>query len=41
MGDIDRDADAMETGHLVAANAKLFEPLRGFLRENGGSGTAR
>lgn len=41
VGDIDRDADAMETGHVVAANAKLFEPLRGFLRENGGSGTAR
>lgn len=41
VGDMDGDGDAMETGHVVAANAKLFEPLRAFLRENGGSGTAR
>jgi myo-inositol-1(or 4)-monophosphatase len=41
VGDMDRDADAMDTGNVVAANAKLFEPLRAFLRENGGSGAAR
>ena len=35
------DAEALETGNIVAANAKLFEPLRGFLREHGGSATAR
>jgi myo-inositol-1(or 4)-monophosphatase len=40
VGDIDSDADALTTGHVVAANAKLFEPLRTFLREHGGSGTA-
>lgn len=38
VGDMDRDADALETGNVVAANAKLFEPLRAFLRESGGSG---
>lgn len=41
VGDMDGDAEALETGNIVAANAKLFEPLRGFLREHGGSGTAR
>lgn len=41
VGDMDGDAEALETGNIVAANAKLFEPLRGFLREHGGSATAR
>ncbi|MCA3247581.1 MAG: inositol monophosphatase [Azospirillum sp.] len=41
VGDMDGDAEALETGNIVAGNAKLFEPLRGFLREHGGSGTAR
>jgi myo-inositol-1(or 4)-monophosphatase len=40
VGDFDADADPMETGNIIAANAKLFEPLRGFLREQGGSGKA-
>jgi myo-inositol-1(or 4)-monophosphatase len=41
VGDIDADADALDTGNVAAANAKLFEPLRAFLRENGGSGAVR
>lgn len=41
VGDMDGDAEALETGNIVAGNAKLFEPLRGFLREHGGSGAAR
>lgn len=38
VGDMDGDADPMETGNIVTGNAKLFDPLRGFLRELGGSG---
>lgn len=38
VGDMDGDADPMQTGNVVAGNAKLFDPLRGFLRELGGSG---
>ncbi len=38
VGDMDGDADPMKTGNIVTGNAKLFDPLRGFLRELGGSG---
>jgi len=38
VGDLDGSADPMQTGNIVAGNAKLFDPLRGFLRELGGSG---
>jgi len=38
VGDLDGGPDAMETGNVVAGNAKLFEPLGELLRAAGGSG---
>ncbi|MBI1245948.1 MAG: inositol monophosphatase [Alphaproteobacteria bacterium] len=38
VGDMDGDADALETGNIVAGNAKLFDPLCKLLRAAGGSG---
>ncbi len=38
VGDLDGGADAMESGNIVAGNAKLFEPLGKMLVAAGGSG---
>jgi len=38
VGDLDGDSDPMETGNIVAGNARLYEPLGKLLRAAGGSG---